>query len=105
MTLPANQGQIYAASWCPNMSAWLATTGADGFLNIFDLRAMKPERPQYSVKVSQTDVLDLDWNKYDQATLAVAGKDGTVGVWDMRGVSGKPVGELRGHRLAVRKVA
>jgi len=51
-----------------------------------------------------SDVLDLDWNKYEPGVLATAGKDGVVRVWDTRG-TGRAVQEFRGHRLAARKVA
>lgn len=37
--------------------------------------------------------------------IATASKDGIVRVWDTRGSAARPVGELRGHRLAARKVA
>lgn len=82
----------------------LATCGADGHLNIFDTRS--PSRPVTSIKASVdgSDVLDLDWNKYEPGVLATAGKDGVVRVWDTRG-TGHAVQEFRGHRLAARKVA
>ena len=52
---------------------------------------------------SEVDVLYCDWNKYEPI-VATAEKDGTVGIWDLRqGL--KPLGQLKGHRLAVRKVA
>ncbi|ORX35068.1 WD40-repeat-containing domain protein [Kockovaella imperatae] len=101
-TIPAHQGQAYAAQWSPRQSDTIATCGQDGFLHVFDLRAQEM-RPMSSVKVSETDLLSCDWNKYD-SLLATGGKDSTITIWDTRQMA-RPVGQLGGHALAVRKVA
>lgn len=72
-------------------------------MNLFDLRS--PQRPVSNIRVSEGDVLDLDWNKYIGGMIATASKDGVVRVFDTRGSGGRVVSELRGHRLAARKVA
>jgi peroxin-7 len=105
LTLPAHQGQIYRASWCPNVPSTIATTGADGFIHGFDLRTPTPSRPIWSIRAGESDVLDLDWNKYEPTLIASAGKDGGIRVWDIRSGGRGPLVELKGHRLAVRKVA
>ena len=102
-TIPAHSAQIFAAKWCPSIPTLIATTGADGYLNLFDIRSPVQSQRVAQTQISPADVLDLDWNKYDTQSIAVAKKDGAVGIWDMRGQ--RQVGECRGHRLAVRKVA
>ena len=118
-TLTSHQGQVYAASWSPREPKILATCGQDGFLHIFDLRA-KELRPTSSIRArwvspslmlvsleadldSETDLLFCDWNKYDPL-VATAGKNSSIGIWDTRQMT-RPVSQLRGHKLAVRKVA
>jgi WD40 repeat protein len=73
-------------------------------MNLFDTRSQIPDKPATSIRVSDGDVLHLDWNKYLPGIIATASKDGVVRVWDTRN-PGRPVAELLGHRLAARKVA
>lgn len=124
MTIPAHQSQIYNATWSPHNPSILATCGADGLLNVFDVRTPDPSRPIQSLPVSRVratalerasviaytcqasphEALSCDWNKYDLQTIAVASKDSAIRIFDLRSANAGGVQTLSGHSLAVRKV-
>ncbi|ORY26493.1 WD40-repeat-containing domain protein [Naematelia encephala] len=116
-TLSAHTSQIYTSQFSPRHPAILASCSSDGYLKIFDLRHTDPSRPTHTLRVSQDEVLSLDWNKYDDTCVATAGKDRSIKVWDLRrgtdevmgpgtgvGSMSVPVNEVKGHQLAIRKI-
>jgi len=130
-TLQAHASCVYQALFSPHQPEVVATCSTDGTLKIFDLRtatgAYTPASNTFTnplstaaltVPASGTEILSLDWNKYQPFVLASAGVDKMVKVWDCRmvklgGQAGSPVEpgvggicetQLAGHEYAVRKV-
>jgi len=73
----------------------LASVGDDGMLCIWDSRA--GSSPQLSARVSQDEVLTVDWSRHMGRTLATAGKDKEVRIWDLRSLA-SPSHALCGHK-------
>ena len=126
-TLKAHQSCVYQALFSPHHPDILATCSTDGTMKIFDLRnpayASGPNSNAFTnpvsaaaltIPASVTELLSLDWNKYQQFLLASAGVDRLVKTWDCRMVADAPpsseaVGgvcqfQIPGHEYAVRKV-
>jgi WD40 repeat protein len=101
LTIPAHASQIYSAQFSPHTPTSLLTCASDGFVKVFDTRS--PTRAALEFRASDTEVLDVDWNKYEDGVVASASKDLGVRVWDLR-AGGRCTAELVGHSLAVRKV-
>lgn len=119
---------VYQALFSPHQPNVLATCSTDGTLKIFDLRSQlyattgpnnftQPlSAAALTVPASGTEVLSLDWNKYQPFVLASAGVDKVIKIWDCRMIklgpgpdNGQAVGgicerQLPGHEYAVRKV-
>ncbi|KAI5776105.1 WD40-repeat-containing domain protein [Geopyxis carbonaria] len=94
----------YAAAWQPSDANTLAAVSSDGFLRLFDMRAPETAATVAKARVSQGEVLCMDWNKYRPTLLATGGVDRVIRTWDMRNPA-TPVVELPGHDYAVRRLA
>lgn len=114
-TIHAHTSQIYKASFSPHNPNLLSTIAADGHLKLWDLRQARsqnqdtPSTPAKDIIASPTEVLGMDWNKYDGHILGTTGKDQLVRIWDLRVGSGGAGGSgyvmgMKGHGLAVRKL-
>lgn len=70
-----------------------------------------------TVRAGNTELLTLDWNKYQPWTIATGGVERNIQIWDCRMFNGQPIetiqaaqpigglaSELRGHEYAIRKV-
>ncbi|KIJ65550.1 hypothetical protein HYDPIDRAFT_152459 [Hydnomerulius pinastri MD-312] len=126
-TFKAHLSCVYQALFSPHQPDLIATCSTDGTIKIFDLRvpayASGPMTNSFTnpisaavltVPASGTELLSLDWNKYQPFVIASGGVDKMVKVWDCRmantaSPSGQAVGGLcemqtPGHEYAVRKV-
>jgi len=126
-TLKAHQSCVYQALFSPHHPDILATCSTDGTIKIFDLRnpayASGPNSNAFTnpvsaaaltVPASVTELLSLDWNKYQPFIIASTGVDRLVKTWDCRMVANAPpaseaVGgvcqfQISGHEYAARKV-
>ncbi|OCF60154.1 hypothetical protein L486_02834 [Kwoniella mangroviensis CBS 10435] len=113
ITLPSSKPQqLYNATFSPHTPNIVMSCGANGFIDIWDLRMGQGiKSPTLSISNSPSgsgqmeEVLYCDWNKYDSSLIASASKDGTINVHDLRSAgrqgSAKVVGR---HDLAARKV-
>lgn len=99
-SLSGHESVVYEARWHPRQSGVIASVSADASLRLFDLRQTVPiVRPL----AHPTEILSVDWSKYDDSLLATGACDNTVRLWDIR-MFNEPVGILRGHEAAVRRV-
>lgn len=120
---------MYAALFSPTQPHTLASCSTDGYLKVWDTRTpLGPAAadgrglatPQVSIAAHPTEVLSLDWNKYEPHLIATGSVDKTIRVHDLRMVRpaepGAPppggamagnstIATLLGHEYAVRKVA
>jgi peroxin-7 len=125
-TLNAHHSCVYQALFSPHQPDILASCSTDGTLKIFDLRSPAYAVPgpninnfthpisasALTVPASGTEILTLDWNKYQPFVLASAGVDRIVKIWDCRMIKVGDLGQvggvcenqLLGHEYAVRKV-
>jgi peroxin-7 len=92
---------IYNASFSPIIPNTFASVSADGFLKIWNI--FNKDRPVACLQ-SESEILSVDWCKFDQNILATGSADGIVRGYDVR-YFGVPTFELKGHDFAVRKVA
>lgn len=136
-TIPAHGACVYAALFSPSQPSIIASCSSDGSLKIWDTRVpLPPSSPSPSTPALATaqvtipahigsEILDLDFNKYDPNLIATASVDRSVKIHDLRaaaassappatapGASSIPhvvpnatVATLLGHEYAVRRVA
>ncbi|KAM0749288.1 WD40 repeat-like protein [Meredithblackwellia eburnea MCA 4105] len=125
-TIPAHTACVYSALFSPSQPATIATCSSDGFLKVWDTRtAIRPAgpgqlaQPSIALAAHSTEVLSLDWNKYQPHLIATGSVDRTIRVHDLRMCTSSPQGaspaptmqpnatvaSLLGHEYAVRKVA
>ncbi|KAK4691079.1 peroxin-7, partial [Phenoliferia sp. Uapishka_3] len=123
LTIPAHTACVYSASFSPAQPATIASCSSDGFLKIWDTRAPlgasgpgQLATPSISLAAHSTEVLSLDWNKYQPHLIATGSVDRTVRIHDLRMASASQspspsiqpnatVASLLGHEYAVRRVA
>lgn len=114
-TIPAHNGCVYAALFSPHHGDSIASCSADGLLKVWDLRS--PREAALTIPAHPTEVLSLDWNKYQPTILATASVDKSIRLHDLRMASGGAlptaqadggrscVATLLGHEYAIRRVA
>jgi len=101
---------IYCCVWSPRNSSVLASAGADGRIRINDIRAKESGRIEMievrSLSMPCSDILSIDFNKYNEFQVVSGSTDGVVRHWDIRSNSplGEPLREYFGHSLAVKRV-
>ena len=93
----------YEAKWSVRNSKLLGSVGGDGMLHVSDIGSSSFGRSAISIAAHQSEVLCLDWSKYNEHVVATGSVDKTVRVWDLRNPQ-VPVAQLCGHQLAVRRV-
>jgi len=118
LTIPnAHTACVYAALFSPSQPATIASCSTDGFLKVWDTRQPAPT-PTASIAAHPTEVLSLDWNKYNPTLIATGSVDRSIRVHDLRMAGAAPVAlpgvsppkpatvaSLIGHEYAVRRVA
>ncbi|GAA5863464.1 hypothetical protein JCM3774_005302 [Rhodotorula dairenensis] len=140
-TIPAHGACVYAALFSPSQPSIIASCSSDGSLKIWDTRIPLPPASASPASGAQqqpalanaqltipahvgSEILDLDFNKYDPNLIATASVDRSVKVHDLRAAasSSQPpshaasasiphvvpnatVATLLGHEYAVRRVA
>ncbi|GAA5971828.1 hypothetical protein JCM8115_001397 [Rhodotorula mucilaginosa] len=139
-TIPAHGACVYAALFSPSQPSIIASCSSDGSLKIWDTRvplppsstSASPSSPHTPALATAqvtipahigSEILDLDFNKYDPNLIATASVDRSVKIHDLRaaasastpaapGASSIPhvvpnatVATLLGHEYAVRRVA
>lgn len=134
-TIPAHGACVYSALFSPSQPSIIASCSSDGSLKLWDTRTPLPATPaatpgQPALATAQltiaahpgSEILDLDFNKYDPYLIATASVDRSVKVHDVRAASSSPpappatsgiphvvphatVATLLGHEYAVRRVA
>jgi len=98
----AHTDEVYDIAF--NNKNQCATTGKDGFLRLFDLRAMEHSTIIYEA-ADLVPLLRLTWNKHDQNYLATfLMEQQQVVILDIRAPS-VPVAELNGHSQCVNSIA
>ncbi|GAA6021773.1 hypothetical protein JCM8202_004345 [Rhodotorula sphaerocarpa] len=136
-TIPAHGACVYSALFSPSQPSIIASCSSDGSLKLWDTRSPLPPSAapggasasggQPNLATAQltlpahpgSEILDLDFNKYDPFLIATASVDRSVKVHDVRAASSAPapapgvphvvpnatVATLLGHEYAVRRVA
>ncbi|SCV67477.1 BQ2448_5088 [Microbotryum intermedium] len=132
-TIPAHTACVYAAAFAPHQPTTLASCSTDGHLKVWDTRSPMaaipstvPGQPstaqaQLAIPAHSTEVLSLDWNKYQPHLIATGSVDRTIRIHDLRMAGQKnpafapshvpvmqptsTVATLLGHEYAVRRVA
>lgn len=107
MSIPASgESQVNEVAWSVHFGDSLAAAQDDALAGVWDISVgrgapvVKLEHPR------ACQVLSVDWNKYHGHLLATGSSDGMIRIWDLRGASAArvPLGILRGHRRAVKRV-
>ncbi|GAA5990791.1 hypothetical protein JCM10908_000016 [Rhodotorula pacifica] len=137
-TIPAHGACVYSALFSPSQPSIIASCSSDGSLKIWDTRIPLPPSSSSAAAAGQpalanaqltipahvgSEILDLDFNKYDPNLIATASVDRSVKVHDLRAaasssssvpppgsaiphvVPNATVATLLGHEYAVRRVA
>ncbi|GAA99599.1 uncharacterized protein L969DRAFT_411797 [Mixia osmundae IAM 14324] len=117
-TIPAHSACVYAALFSPSQPQTLASVSSDGFLKVWDLNSPTAASGNASLAIPAhpTEILSLDWNKYQPFLVATGSVDRTVKIHDIRKASSAMstptampgqacVETLLGHDYAIRKVA
>jgi peroxin-7 len=132
MTIPAHTACVYAANFSPSQPTTIASCSSDGMLKIWDTRtplsappssmgnnSPPTATPNLAIVAHPTEVLSLDWNKYQPHLIATGSVDRSIRIHDLRmATSSLPaspmvptmqppatVATLLGHEYAVRRVA
>jgi peroxin-7 len=99
MTLPGSNSVVYEARWHPRQPGLIASTSSDGFLRLYDL---KQSSPIIKSLAHPTEILCLDWSKYDDHLLVTGSCDNCLRLWDIR-MTTECIAILSGHEAAVRR--
>lgn len=108
----------------PHSADTLASCSSDGTLKIWDLKqvgsgmptGVQPppaDRAALTIPAHPTEILSLDWNKYQPNIVATASVDRSIRVHDLRMASSGPtpdanrscIATLLGHDYAIRRIA
>jgi len=99
-TLPSHGSVVYEARWHPRQSGLIASVSADCSLRLFDI---KQSSNIVNPRAHPTDVLSLDWSKYDDHLLVTGACDNRLRLWDIRMIT-NAVTIFEGHEAAIRRV-
>jgi peroxin-7 len=89
---------VYRVAWSPHVGHFLASACGDGTVRIWDTR----QRLTTTMFRLPTEILTVDWNKYQPGILLTGGVDKELRVWDVR-MPTKPQIILPGHQYAIRR--
>ena len=104
----------------PHMNDTLASCSSDGLLKVWDLKTTGSNpnaQAALTIPAHPTEILSLDWNKYQPSLIATGSVDRTIRVHDIRMASNTPtpvasadggrscIATLIGHDYAIRRVA
>lgn len=95
-----HESVVYEARWHPRQPGLIASVSADCSLRLHDL---KQPSPIVKPLAHPTEILSVDWSKYDDQLLVTAACDNCLRLWDTRMIS-TPLKILQGHQAAVRRV-
>jgi len=101
VTLKEHTYCIYATVWSPHHADRFASASGDKLVKIWDAR--EPNSVQ-TIRAHNQEVLTCDWNKYNEWTLVTGSVDKSIRLWDIRNAAKGPVGSLKGHNYAVRRL-
>ena len=99
-TLPGHESVVYEARWHPRRSGLIASVSADGSLRLFDIKQSSNIAHR---QAHPTEILSLDWSKYDDHLLITGACDNCLRLWDIRMMS-NAVTIFQGHEAAIRRV-
>lgn len=100
MTLSGHESVVYEARWHPRQSGLIASVSADCSLRLFDI---KQSSNLVNRQAHPTEILSLDWSKYDDQMLVTGGCDNRVRLWDIRMLT-NAVSIFEGHEAGIRRV-
>ena len=99
-TLTGHKSVVYEARWHPRRPGLIGSVSADSSLCLFDL---KQSSPLINSRAHPTEILSIDWSKYDDHVLITGACDNSVRLWDIRMID-KAIACFSGHQGAVRRV-
>ena len=99
MSLPDHRSMVYEARWHPRQSGLIASVSADGSMRLFDI---KQSTATVAVLSHPTEILCVDWSKYDDPLLVTGACDNRLRLWDIR-MGTRALAVLEGHEAAVRR--
>jgi len=92
---------IYSTVWSPHAAERFASASGDKTARVWDAR----ERDAVTIIPAHShEVLTCDWNKYNEWTLVTGSVDKSIKLWDIRNATKGPIGSLKGHGYAVRRI-
>ena len=93
--------------YCPSCSQCVIASGANGAINLFDLRKLPSSpidiymHPENTFLGQSSTCHGLDWSVVTDGRVAAGSDDGKVCVWDALGNSQQPIVEYRVHQQAI----
>lgn len=85
-----HQSSVEDCQWSPAEKDVFASCSADQTVCIWDCRTRN--KPALQVKVHDSDVNVMSWNRMANCMLATGADDGSLRIWDLRNFSGTGVG-------------
>lgn len=99
-TLSGHESVVYEARWHPRRPGLIASVSADCSLRLFDINQSSNI---INPRAHPTEILSLDWSKYDDHLLVTGACDNRIRLWDIRMIT-NPVNVFDGHQAAIRRV-
>ena len=110
MELYTSKNEYFVTSrlrYCPSCSQCVIASGANGAINLFDLRKLPSSpidiymHPENTFLGQSSTCHGLDWSVVTDGRVAAGSDDGKVCVWDALGNSQQPIVEYRAHQQAI----
>ncbi|CAI6007075.1 unnamed protein product [Closterium sp. NIES-65] len=79
-----HQGSVEDIQWSPTEPEVFASSGVDGTVCFWDVRAASRTAPALRVKAHDADVNVISWNRLASCMVASGCDDGSFRIWDLR---------------------
>ncbi|GJP53882.1 hypothetical protein CLOM_g13004 [Closterium sp. NIES-68] len=79
-----HEGSVEDIQWSPSEPEVFASSGVDGTVCFWDVRAASRTAPALRVKAHDADVNVISWNRLASCMVASGCEDGSFRIWDLR---------------------